>query len=96
MKTNNAPGAEFLKRLGIIILIIGVLASIIMIFNSLEDGSLLFAAVGVLVSSLITYGICINIANINDRVNQIYLMRLEEFKKAKSKSLDEVFDFKEE
>ena len=73
MDKNKAEGAEFLRRLGILIMGLGGLGSIIIVLIGVGSEAyeyFLYAIALFLVSSLL-FGICVNLASINKNICDI-------------------------
>lgn len=85
MTEPKAEGAEFLKRLGIILVAIGSVISTILGLNALGAGdytSLAYAVI-ILVVALVLYGICVNLASVNSNIHSIYLLKYKESQRGK-------------
>lgn len=79
----KAEGAEFLRRLGILVMAFGGLASVGVGLIGVSSGEFDLIAYGVagIALSAVLFGVCTNIASINTNINRIYLMKFKEFNK---------------
>jgi len=80
MKDDKAEGAEFLRRLGILIMGLGALAAVGMIYAGVEAKmyDYVFYGAGLLIVCAILYGFCVNLASINRNIQRLYLLKSKE------------------
>lgn len=94
MTDQKAEGAEFLKKLGTVILVAGCAMAAILGLNALGAGdySSLAYAVIILVTSLVLYGVCVNLASVNSKIHQLYWLKYKESQKGKDDD-DDILGF---
>lgn len=85
----KAEGADFLKTLGNILLWVGILVAVVAGVNALGAGDLAGIAYSaiIVVTALVLYGVCVNLASVNSNIHRMYLLKYKESQKGKEDDL---------
>ena len=87
MPESKAEGAEFLKVVGKVVMALGIIAAVVLTLSALgsRDYAYFAYAVSCFVGSAVVYGVCINLASINNSTHRVYLLKFKEYKQEKDK-----------
>lgn len=68
-------------------MVLGILATTVLILSALgsQDYFYFTYAISCLAVSAVVYGVCINLAAINNSIHRVYLLKFKEYKQEKDK-----------